>query len=114
MKSPLNAQLQNVETLLRDAGLASVPEIPRVLTGALSILESVRDAAESSPPRDRGLIVTRLKSIQAKLAEFSSLMRRSETIFQGYARCAGVSSNGYCPVGIYQDARDPSIIDLSV
>jgi hypothetical protein len=112
--SPLEDRLAAAEALILEAGSSPATEIPGVLSRAVAIVESIRVAIQSTPPLQRQLAVARLKSFQARLLSFSSLMRRSEAIFQGYVRRAGVSLNEYGPAGVAAGSRDPAFVDLTV
>jgi hypothetical protein len=111
---PFEDRLAAADALILEAGSSSVTEIPSVLSRAVTILESVLGAIQSAPPIERQVAVARLRSLQARLLSFSTVMRRSETIFQGYVRHAGISLNGYGPAGVAIGARDPAFINLTV
>jgi hypothetical protein len=110
----LEDRLAAAEALILAAGFSVAPEIPGVLCRAVAILESVRGAIQGDSPPDRLQALARLRSFQAKLLSFSSGMRRSETIFQGYTRHAGVSLSEYGPAGVATGARAPAFVDLTV
>jgi hypothetical protein len=102
------------EALIREAALSPIAQIPAMLSSAVSVLEKVKAGIQTSSPPDRELIIARLKSFQTRLLSFSSVMRRSEAIFQGYARGAGVSVNEYGPAGESTGTRDPAFFSLTV
>jgi hypothetical protein len=110
----LEDRLTAAEALILAAGFTSALEIPGALSRAVAILESVRGAIQSDNPPDRGQALARLRSFQAKLLSFSLGMRRSEAIFQGYTRHAGVSLSEYGPAGVASGARDPAFVNLTV
>jgi hypothetical protein len=112
--SPVEDRLAAADALILEAGSSPVPDIPGVLSRAVTILEGVRYALQSTPPVERHGAVARLKSLQATLLSFSIVMRRSETIFQGYVRHAGISLSGYGPAGVAIGARDPAFVNLTV
>ena len=110
----LEDRLAAAEALILAAGFSLVSEIPGVLSRTVAILESVRGAIQGDNPPDRLQALARLKSFQAKLLSFSSGIRRSETIFQGYTRHAGVSLSEYGPAGVAAGAREPAFVNLAV
>ena len=114
MTSPVKDRLAAADALIREAALSPVTEIPVKLASAVSLLESMKADIQTSSQSDRESMAARLKSFQARLMSFSSVMRRSEVIFQGYARCAGLSSNEYGPGGESTGTRDPAFFSLTV
>jgi hypothetical protein len=111
---PLEDRLAAAEAMIREASLSPVPELPALLSRVVAIVDDVCGATQAAPPPDRDLAVARLKAFQARMGSFSAAMRRSEAIFQGYARHAGVSLNEYGPGGVANGARDPAFVNLTL
>jgi hypothetical protein len=114
MIAPVKDRLGAAEALIQEAAFSPVSEIPAILSRAVALIENVRDGIQSSHPPDPESIAARLKSFQAKLVLFSSVMRRSESIFHGYTRYAGISLNEYGPAGVSNGARNPVFFNLTV
>jgi hypothetical protein len=107
-------QLASAERLIEQAAFSPVMEIPAGLSRLVVLLETARAGLADLPLAERGLAVAQLKSFRDKLTTFSLAMKRSEAIFQGYSRHAGVSRHEYGPLGGFNDVRDPAFFDLAV
>jgi hypothetical protein len=112
--SPVRDKLTGAIKLIEEAGFAPVMEIPGALSRVVGLLESARAGLLELAPPERALAVAQLKSFREKLVIVSGALKRSEAIFQGYSRYAGVSMHEYGPVGSYAGARDPAFFSVTV
>lgn len=106
--------LAQAQAEIETAAFRSVLDIPPLLSHAVTLLESVRAEAQTCPPEEREAARARIKAFRSKLSLFSSAMRRSCAIFEGYSRHAGVTAELYTPAGISAGSRDPAFFSLSV
>lgn len=107
-------QLARAESLLDEAARCLVTEIPAGLSRVVALLEAARSSLQDLPIPDRASALAQLKTFHKKLSLFSSAMKRSEAIFQGYSRNAGISLHQYGPAGGFAGARDPAFFNLTI
>lgn len=114
MTLSVREQLASAEQLIEQAAFSSVTEIPAGLSRLVALLGNARSGVRDLPLAEREFAIAQLKAFRERLAIFSSAMKRSEAIFQGYSRHAGVSRHEYGPLGGFDDVRDPAFFDLAI